>query len=83
MNSTKTWGGLPPHIAVFKDSRFEIYKGANSSDLTPILRDHIRRMVDYLYDDEAEDYTYRDSDQGHHMFCSISAVKCWLDADSD
>jgi hypothetical protein len=80
MNSSNKRGGGPPHIATFHGRTFEIYEVASAKELSPILRDNIRRIVDYLYDDEAADYTYWDSDKplGNHFFCSVWAFKCWL-----
>lgn len=47
--------------------------------LPPPIREALRAVIDYLYDDEAEDYqTLTKSEQSGHIFESVSTLNRWL-----
>lgn len=44
------------------------------------IREALRRVVDYLYEDEAEDYqTLTKAEQRGHIFEEVASVARWLD----
>ncbi|MCC7316619.1 MAG: hypothetical protein IT419_17650 [Planctomycetes bacterium] len=47
--------------------------------LPPTIREALGAVIEYLYDDEAEDYqTLTKSDQEGHIFESVSTLNRWL-----
>ena len=62
-----------------------LFEGDRASDATEAarppseVREALRRVVDYLYDDEAEDYqTLTQAEQREHVFEAVLCVARWL-----
>lgn len=79
---SKVLRDLPPQIRnnIDWDMVAEDLRAESPSEVPPTVTDAIRRIVDYLYEEEAADYqTMERHLQREHIFESVLMVEGWLE----
>lgn len=66
-------------VAPFEEVDSEACQTPEGARVPVDVRQALRRMVDYLYDDEAEDYqTLTRAEQREHIFEAVLCIARWL-----